>query len=148
MIPKSFINKLVIRIMIMNVRSTITPSQIRELRMRLGETAVEFGKRFGVKRRTITYWESGEHTPDTHHTTILDRMYKNIDRLPKKIDITPELIRSIRRDLGDSMEQFARRLNAPLNSVWKWESGKGGPSRANAAKLRELYEQIMGELKQ
>lgn len=42
--------------------------------------------------------------------------------------MTPRQIRRLRKDLGDTQEQFAARLGVSVRSVAGWEAGTNRPS--------------------
>lgn len=48
-----------------------TPAEIRALHERLGMSIRAFSALLGVNPRTLTYWLSGERTPDTTSSRLL-----------------------------------------------------------------------------
>jgi transcriptional regulator with XRE-family HTH domain len=54
--------------------------------------------------------------------------------------MTPNQIRSIRRALALTQEQFAERIGAQRPTVARWETGVNKPQGANLKALKELAE--------
>ena len=59
--------------------------------------------------------------------------------LPKKeTRWTPRLIKRLRGKRA--LTEFGALLNAPKNTVWRWEAGKSEPDDAYAARLSDIAE--------
>ena len=56
----------------------------------------------------------------------------------KGVRWTPALIKRLRGKR--SLSEFATLLDAPKNTVWRWESGRTRPDAPHARRLRELAE--------
>ncbi len=52
---------------------------IRQIRAALGLTQTEFGRRLGVSRQSVAYWEVGERRPDIMHAMDLVRLAHEAD---------------------------------------------------------------------
>ncbi len=58
-----------------------------------------------------------------------------------KLDYRPEDLKELRKRLGFSFADVARRISAPLEDVKKWEMGVLKPSDESLAKLEILFHQ-------
>jgi putative transcriptional regulator len=56
------------------------------------------------------------------------------------LDHTGELIRTLRRDLGLTQEEFAHELGITVGTVTRWENGRFRPSKLARATLVEFAE--------
>ncbi len=56
----------------------------------------------------------------------------------KKVRWTPRLIKRLRGKR--TLAEFGALLNAPKNTVWRWEAGKSQPDSAYVGRLSELTE--------
>jgi putative transcriptional regulator len=54
------------------------------------------------------------------------------------LDHTGELVRTLRRDLGLTQEEFAHELGITVGTVNRWENGRFRPSKLARATLTEL----------
>ena len=53
--------------------------------------------------------------------------------------MTPIEIKALRQRLGDTQEDFARRLGITLKTAWNWEAGASSPrSRAHTDRLAQV----------
>ena len=58
-------------------------------------------------------------------------------RLPE-----PAERKRIREQAGVSLQRMADELGVSVTSIWHWEKGQDGPSLENAARYRELLDQL------
>jgi DNA-binding transcriptional regulator YiaG len=58
----------------------VTGKQIQRLRRSLGESAAEFGKRFGVSGRTIESWENDRYRPNRWVLPLIVELQKTRQR--------------------------------------------------------------------
>lgn len=56
------------------------------------------------------------------------------------LDHTAELVRTLRRDLGLTQEEFAHELGITVGTVNRWENGRFHPSKLARAMLTEFAE--------
>ena len=49
-----------------------------------------------------------------------------------------KFVRRVRKRLGFTQHEFARRIDVPQDTIWNWEQGKRRPTGAAKALLRVL----------
>lgn len=54
---------------------------------------------------------------------------------------TPERVRAVRKALGETQDQFARRFRLHPESIRTWEQGRGRPSGPASIILEQLEKQ-------
>lgn len=57
-----------------------------------------------------------------------------------------EQIKSIRLELGETLEQFGERFNTSKATVFNWEKGRNLPNKSNLKKIAEIGGVSVGEL--
>lgn len=59
--------------------------------------------------------------------------------------LTPERIRSLRRQLGLTQTEFAQRLGVSMQAVSFWERGTRTPTGLYAQAIRSVQREVLGE---
>ena len=59
---------------------------------------------------------------------------------------TGEQIKSIRLELGETLEEFGERFNTSKVTVFNWEKGRNLPNKSNLKKIAEIGETSVSEL--
>lgn len=54
-------------------------------------------------------------------------------------------IKTVRLELGETMEQFGKRFNTSKGTVNNWEKNRNAPNRENTLKIARLANQTVGE---
>ncbi len=57
-------------------------------------------------------------------------------------DNLPQLLKSLRKDLGLSQEELAQRLGVSFTSVNRWENGQTKPSKLAKRQIEILYREF------
>lgn len=109
--------------------------QLKKWRLDRGLRQVELARLLGVDEMTVVYWERGKHRPRVSH---LPGIHRLIGAPPADVggSLAERLI-ALRRRMGWSQEELARRLGVDPESVARWERGTI-PSR----KYFELIENL------
>ncbi len=55
-----------------------------------------------------------------------------------KVNIMSEQIKKLRKERGETLEQFAHTLGVTLGTVWRWENSKNKPSPLAIEKIHNL----------
>ena len=127
-----------------------TGERIKDIRLELGETLEEFGKRFNppVHKGLVSLWENNRNIP-------LPRNLKAIAEIGgisvEELTATRSLgerIKRIRVEYGDNLQRFGERMaetmgipkdQAPADSlVSRWEKGKNRPNSERLKAIAEL----------
>jgi DNA-binding XRE family transcriptional regulator len=56
----------------------ISPAQIAKLRERLALNKLEFGRRLGVTRQSVSFWELGTHAPKGASLKVLKDLFEEM----------------------------------------------------------------------
>jgi len=62
---------------------------------------------------------------------------------PLDISLGKDDIKSLRKAIGMSYEEFARALNCSVSTCWRWETGERSPSLRNRENLRSAVVFLM-----
>jgi len=107
---------------------------LRKRRLDLGLLQKEVAQRLGVHKDTICNWETNRTSPPLRY---LPRIIQFLGHVPHYI--TPETfgerILAVRRLLGLSQRELARRLGVDPGTLGRWERGKGRPSKRLGERL-------------
>jgi transcriptional regulator with XRE-family HTH domain len=89
-----------------------------DLRLRQEDAA----RALGVKTGTLRFWELGlNHVSVKHLPAIIQ--FLGYDPVPEVTSL-PERIRAVRRRLGISQKELAKRFRMDLKTIRKWEAGR------------------------
>ena len=127
-----------------------TGEQIKSIRLELGETLEEFGKRFNppANRSLVSGWENNRYLPSPERL----KEIAEIGGIPVKDLVSThsvgERIKRIRVEYGDNLQEFGKRISekmgipreqAPADSlVSRWEKGKNRPNSDRLKAIAEL----------
>ena len=127
-----------------------TGEQIKSIRLELGETLEEFGKRFNppVHKGLVSLWENGRNIPHPKNLkTIAEIGGTTVDELVFT-NLIGKRIKRIREELGISMSDFALLIDdkAKSGTVANWETGKNLPNRKRLNRIAELGNTTVNQL--
>ena len=127
-----------------------TGEQIKSIRLELGETLEEFGKKFipPANRSLVSGWENNRYLPSPER---LKEIAEIGDVSVEGLIATHSLgdrIKRIRVEYGDNLQEFGERVaekmgipkdQAPADSlVSRWEKGKNSPNSERLKAIAEL----------
>ena len=113
---------------------------IRKKRLHLGLLQRQVAEQIGVDEATIWNWESNATAPAIRLIPRIIR-FLDYDPLPTAEDFG-ERLKAIRRRLGMSQKELAKRLGADPSTIGDWEEGKHPPSKSS----RERIESSLSKL--
>ena len=127
-----------------------TGEQIKSIRLELGETLEEFGKRFNppANRSLVSGWENGRYLPSPERLKVIAEIGGvSVEELTATHSLG-ERIKRIRVEYGDNLQEFGKRIaekmgipkdQAPADSlVSRWEKGKNRPNSERLKAIAEL----------
>ncbi|MCI5924673.1 MAG: helix-turn-helix transcriptional regulator [Oscillospiraceae bacterium] len=113
--------------------------RIKELRKFLGLTQQEFATRLGSVQNTITGYETGRRTPSNQVIALICREFGVSEEWLRTgegemlVAVTPdenfmgERIKELRKFLGLTQQEFAKRLGIKRNTIANYEVGRNDP---------------------
>ena len=113
--------------------------RIKELRKFLGLTQQEFATRLGSVQNTITGYETGRRTPSNQVIALICREFGVSEEWLRTgegemlVAVTPdenfmgERIKELRKILGLTQQEFAKRLGIKRNTIANYEVGRNDP---------------------
>ena len=133
-----------------------TGERIKDIRLELGETLEEFGKRFNppANRSLVSGWENNRYTPNPERLKVI----AEIGGMPVKDLISThslgERIKRIRVSRKETLEKFAENIiKASSNSVKtgksnvsRWEKGLNKPNDITLQAIAKLGNTTVNEL--
>ena len=133
-----------------------TGEQIKSIRLELGETLEEFGKRFNppANRSLVSGWENNRYTPNPERLKVI----AEIGGMPVKDLISThslgERIKRIRVSRKETLEKFAENIiKASSNSVKtgksnvsRWEKGLNKPNDITLQAIAKLGNTTVNQL--
>lgn len=123
-----------------------TGERIKDIRLELGETLEEFGKRFNTSKATVFYWEKGRNLPNKSNLKkIAELGGLSVEDLIYRKPIGQK-IKSIRRSLGYSQLEFSKAIGATKSAVNNWENGYNYPNNERLKVIAELGGMTVKEL--
>lgn len=125
-----------------------TGERIKVIRLELGETLEEFGKRFNTSKATVFNWEKGRNLPNKSNLKKIAEIGGiSVGELIATHSLG-ERIKRIRVEYGDNLQEFGKRIaekmgipkdQAPADSlVSRWEKGKNRPNSERLKAIAEL----------
>ena len=127
-----------------------TGERIKYIRLELGETLEQFGKRFDppANRSLVSGWENGRYLPSPKRLKVISELDgMKVEDLVSTNSIG-ERIKRIREELGVSMSEFALLIDdkAKSGTVANWETGKNLPNRKRLNRIAELGNTTVNQL--
>ena len=133
-----------------------TGERIKDIRLELGETLEEFGKRFNppANRSLVSGWENNRYTPNPERLKVI----AEIGGMPVKDLISThslgERIKRIRVSRKETLEKFAENIiKASSNSVKtgksnvsRWEKGLNKPNDITLQAIAKLGNTTVNQL--
>lgn len=110
---------------------------IRKIRERLRLSQNEFADMLGVSTQTIRRWQRGDKPKKTYKNYLEELNKKSM----KEPEITPAMIKAIRKGSGLTREEFAKVLGTSLSALADWEAGRHAPRKAFQRKIYEYYKE-------
>lgn len=123
-------------------------NRIRDIRLELGETMEEFGKRFSppANKSIVSSWENGRYLPnkarlkaiaDIGGMTVEELLYG--DHATNKIEVGKR-IKNIRINLKETTAEFANNFDPPSSNslVSRWERGVNLPNSERLKVIADL----------
>ncbi len=112
----------------------------RALRERLNLTQQEMAEKFRISLRTWQNWEAGINEPPGPVTILMEQL--EVEGIQTSM---ADKCRQLRKFLGVTKAEMARRFNVQPNTWGYWEVGKQKPSIEARKKIDEMLEQIQDE---
>ena len=135
-----------------------TGERIKDIRLELGETLEEFGKRFDppANRSLVSGWENGRYLPSPERLKVIAEVGGlSVEQLTCTNSLG-ERIKRIRIEYGDNLQRFGERVaetmgipkdQAPADSiVSRWEKGKNRPNNERLKAIAELGNTTVNQL--
>lgn len=101
--------------------------KIKALRKKTGKTQPDFGKTYGMSKRTIQEWEKGIHVPPEYVINLLEEAVNDDvsgeSILYEEYKDKNMTIKEMQKCLNMSTAEFAEKFNIPLVTLQSWESG-------------------------
>ena len=135
-----------------------TGEQIKSIRLELGETLEEFGKRFNppANRSLVSGWENNRYTPSPERLKVIAELGGMTVKDLVSTHSVGERIKRIRIEYGDNLQRFGERVaetmgipkdQAPADSiVSRWEKGKNRPNNERLKAIAELGDTTVNQL--
>ena len=117
-----------------------TGERIKDIRLELGETLEEFGKRFNppANRSLVSGWENGRYLPSPERLKVIAELGGlSVEQLTC-INSLGERIKVIRLEKGMSKTEFGKLFETTGSLVNKWETGQVIPSESRLKNIAEL----------
>ena len=125
-----------------------TGERIKDIRLELGETLEEFGKRFNppANRSLVSGWENGRYLPSPERLKVIAELggisvHELIYRKP-----IGQKIKAIRKSLGFSQLEFSKVIGATKSAVANWENGYNYPNNERLKVIAELGNTAVNQL--
>lgn len=111
--------------------------RLRRRRFELGLRQRDLAERFGVSATMVGLWEMDRSQPLVGRLPAIDSFLGlALEDLPEDL---PSRLRALRRRLGLTQEQFAKRIGQDEAQICRWEGGSRTPHPSIRARLeREL----------
>ncbi len=122
-----------------------TPEKVTALRKKLGLTQAAFAKKLDTSGASVCLWEKGRNPIPARFIPKLDALVRpppppRTAKPGKKLQLTPSEIAGLRRKLGLTQTEFAKRLGVSQMTVCNWEKGKSAPREKLEQKIQKLSE--------
>ena len=117
-----------------------TGERIKDIRLELGETLEEFGKRFNppANRSLVSGWENGRYLPSPERLKVIAELGGiSVRELIYRKPIGQK-IKAIRKSLGLSQLEFSKVVGATKSAVANWENGYNYPNNDRLKEIAEL----------
>ena len=125
-----------------------TGERIKDIRLELGETLEDFGKRFDppANRSLVSGWENGRYLPSPERLKVIAELggisvHELIYRKP-----IGQKIKAIRKSLGFSQLEFSKVIGATKSAVNNWENGYNYPNNERLKVIAELGNTTVNQL--
>ena len=113
---------------------------LRQRRLTIGQTLKQAGRRLGVTTSCLTNWEHHRSQPSFHY---LPRIIRYLGYNPIAQPRTlPERLVWVRRNLGLTQEQAARRLRVDPSTLARWERGERMPAGVYLKRVQSLFMRV------
>ena len=129
----------------------VSPADIRGLRNRLGLTLKELASLIEVSGNSVANWEAGRTSPDPENRQRIEELQEMSEEEAQEellsmsasyLDLSPEDVRDIRKQMGFSQGEFAGKLGVSPGTISNWETGRSRPRPVNVKQLQKLAENI------
>ena len=133
-----------------------TGERIKDIRLELGETLEEFGKRFNppVYKGSVSHWENNKHAPNPKNLKVIAEIGGTTVEELHFSSLIGQRIKHIRVSRKETLEEFAENIiKASSNSVKtgksnvsRWEKGINKPNDITLQAIAELGNTTVNQL--
>ena len=133
-----------------------TGEQIKSIRLELGETLEEFGKRFNppANRSLVSGWENNRYTPNPERLKAIAEIGGTTVEELRSTSLIGQRIKHIRVSRKETLEEFAENIIEASNNsvktgksnVSRWEKGLNKPNDITLQAIAELGNTTINQL--
>ena len=133
-----------------------TGERIKDIRLELGETLEEFGKRFNppANRSLVSGWENNRYTPSPERLKVIAELGGTSVEELRSTSLIGQRIKHIRVSRKETLEEFAKNIvkvssnsvKTGKSNVSRWEKGLNKPNDITLQAIAELGNTTVNQL--
>ena len=133
-----------------------TGEQIKRIRLELGETLEEFGKRFNppANRSLVSGWENNRYTPNPERLKAIAEIGGTTVEELRSTSLIGQRIKHIRVSRKETLEEFAENIvkvssnsvKTGKSNVSRWEKGLNKPNDITLQAIAKLGNTTVNQL--